>query len=87
MDNDVATTTMIENFAALALPLPSSFEMRTLQVCCMTTQILIERELILYENTEEENLHLMDYYTQIAETSFTKSSNSSSQCTKVICFQ
>lgn len=87
MDNDVATTIMIENFAAFALPLPSSFEMRTLQVCCMTMQILIERELILYENTKEKNLHLMNYYTQIADTSFTESSNNSTQCTKVICFQ
>ena len=31
MANDVSTDTIIENFAALALPLPSSFATRTLQ--------------------------------------------------------
>lgn len=31
MANDVSTDTTIENFAALALPFPSSFATRTLQ--------------------------------------------------------
>lgn len=48
MDNEVNTVSLIENFAALELPLPSSFETRTLpcikELRTMKTHRLLQEE-------------------------------------------